>query len=78
MAQVTDAVTSEVVEVLDQPDPPYVLKVNIPNLPDVNNIKDPQLRAFCIAVKTTLEILTGSHESSNDILVNIINQEKNS
>jgi len=78
MAIVTDAVTSENVEVLDQPDPTYTFKVNIPNLPDVNNVKDPQLREFLIAVKTTLEILTGSHESSNTILIRLINQEKNS
>ena len=65
---------------LTEPEDTYLNSVKIPNLPDVAGefAKDQQLRDLLVAIKTTLEILTGSKESSNDILIRLINQEKNS
>ena len=65
---------------LTEPEETYLNSVQIPNLPDVAGefSKDQQLRDLLVAIKTTLEILTGSKESSNDILIRLINQEKNS
>jgi hypothetical protein len=62
---------------LTEPDATYPIEVQLPNLPDIPGLDNPQLRDFLIAVKTTLEILTGEHESSDKILIELINQEKN-
>ena len=66
--------------ILTEPEETYTIKVNLPNIPDVSGefTKDQQLRDLLVSIKTTLEILTGSHESSNTILIRLINQEKNS
>ena len=47
----------------------------LPNLPDVTGeyTKDQQLRDLLIAVKQTLEILTGTDVNSNTAVVDLIN-----
>jgi len=52
--------------------------VVIPNLPDVSGkyTEDEQLRNFLIAVKQTLEILTGSTTNSNAALIDLINSKQ--
>ena len=49
--------------------------VVIPNLPDISGqyTEDQQLRDFLIAVKQTLEILTGSTVNSNTAVIDLIN-----
>jgi hypothetical protein len=53
-------------------------EVQIPNLPDVTGeyTKDQQLRDLLIAMKTTLEILTGTSENSNDSLIDYLNDNQ--
>lgn len=50
--------------------------IKLPNLPDVSGetaMRDKQLRDFMIAVKITLEKLTGSDPKSNPALINLLN-----
>jgi len=63
----------------NQPEDSYTLEIKLPNIPDVAGefAKDQQLRDLLVAIKTTLEMLTGSHASSNDYLIRFINMEKN-
>jgi len=52
--------------------------VQLPNLPDVTGdyTKDQQLRDFLIAVKQTIEILTGTNVNSNTSLVDYLNDNQ--
>lgn len=52
--------------------------VVIPNLPDVTGkyTEDQQLRDLLIAIKQTLEILTGSTTNSNAALIDLINSNQ--
>ena len=54
------------------------MDVVIPNLPDVTGeyTQDQQLRDFLIAVKQTLEILTGSTTNSNTAVIDLINDNQ--
>jgi hypothetical protein len=54
------------------------MDVQIPNLPDVAGeaAKDMQLRDFLIAVKNTLEILTGASVNSNKALIDLLNDNQ--
>ena len=48
----------------------------LPHLPDVAGLalEDKQLRDFLIAVKTTLEKLTGADPKSNSALIDLLNE----
>lgn len=51
-------------------------KIIIPNLPDVSGdtaMKDKQLRDFLVAVKITIEKLTGSDPKSNKAVIDLLN-----
>ena len=51
----------------------------IPNLPDIAGdtaMKDKQLRDFMIAVKITLEKLTGADPKSNAALIDLLNDNQ--
>lgn len=53
--------------------------VVVPNLPDVHGMttaKDKQLRDFLIAVKITLEKLTGADINSNSALIDLLNDNQ--
>ena len=52
--------------------------VVIPNLPDVSGkyTEDQQLAEFLIAVKLTLEILTGATMNSNESVIDLINSNQ--
>lgn len=53
--------------------------VQIPNMPDVQGsaiMQDPQLRALLIAIKQTLEILTGANMNSNKALIDLLNDNQ--
>ena len=54
-------------------------KVVIPNLPDVHGkttAEDKQLRDFLIAVKITLDKLTGADAKSNSALIDLLNDNQ--
>ena len=51
----------------------------VPNIPDVagdSAMKDKQLRDFMIAVKITLEKLTGADINSNSALIDLLNNNQ--
>ena len=53
--------------------------VIIPNIPDISgdtDMKDKQLRDFMIAVKITLEKLTGADINSNTALIDLLNDNQ--
>lgn len=55
------------------------MDVQIPNLPDVDGEAinaDPQLKDFLIAVKQTLEKLTGTDPNSNTSLIDLLNSNQ--
>jgi hypothetical protein len=52
------------------------MDVQLPNLPDVAGMDDTQLRDFLVAVKQTLEILTGTDVNSNGAVVDLINDNQ--
>jgi len=53
--------------------------VVLPNMPDVQGSvidTDPQLRALLIAIKQTLEKLTGADPKSNSALIDLLNDNQ--
>jgi len=53
--------------------------IQLPNMPDVQGeiiSKDPQLWALLIAMKKTLELLTGADKKSNTALVDLLNDNQ--
>jgi hypothetical protein len=54
------------------------MDVQIPNLPDVTGkyTQDQQLQQFLVAVKITLEILTGTDINSNTSVVDLLNDNQ--
>lgn len=53
--------------------------INIPNMPDVQGPvidTDPTLRALLIAMKQTLEKLTGADPQSNSALIDLLNDNQ--
>lgn len=53
--------------------------IQLPNMPDVQGKKisqDPQLWALLIAMKKTLELLTGADKKSNKALIDLLNSNQ--
>lgn len=53
--------------------------IQLPNMPDVQGKviqTDPQLWALLIAMKKTLELLTGADKKSNSALVDLLNDNQ--
>jgi hypothetical protein len=53
--------------------------INVPNIPDVHGEtaqKDKQLRDFLVAVKITLDKLTGADDTSNSALIDLLNDNQ--
>jgi hypothetical protein len=52
--------------------------VQLPGLPDVSGLalEDKQLRDFLIAVKVTIDILTGANPKSNKSLIEYLNDNQ--
>jgi hypothetical protein len=53
--------------------------IKLPNLPDVHGksaSEDKQLRDFLIAVKITLDKLTGADPNSNSALIDLLNDNQ--
>jgi len=53
--------------------------IKLPNLPDIHGestAKDKQLRDFLIAVKITLDLLTGADAKSNTALIDLLNDNQ--
>ena len=55
------------------------MDIKLPNMPDVGGATmntDPQLRALLIAMKQTLEKLTGADPNSNTALIDLLNDNQ--
>jgi hypothetical protein len=55
------------------------MDVILPNMPDISGEiidQDAQLKDLLIAIKKTLEILTGTDPKSNDKLIDLLNENQ--
>jgi hypothetical protein len=53
--------------------------IQLPNMPDVTGSaidSDPQLRALLIAIKQTIDKLTGADPKSNSALIDLLNDNQ--